>query len=371
MAEDARKIMTSRMRSMVARGARQVLVLFIVLVSLFFLLASPIDPVAYEVPSPRPMTGPLEPNTLLRQSEILARGKLLGPEDVDVDDQGRIYGGTVDGKIVRILPDGKVETFAETGGRPLGMDFDHAGNLIVCDADRGLLSIDREGTVTVLATEAGGIPFRFADDVAVAPDGRIYFSDASARFGKSEYMLDLMEGRPHGRLLRYDPSTRATEVLLGDLYFANGVAVDREGEFVLVNETYRHRITRYCLAGPKEGTSDIFFDNLPGFPDGISTSPRGTFWVALFTVRNRQADQLAPFPFVRKQLAKLPQTLWPTPEPYGFVLELDREGNLLRSLQDPGGEVVSVITSVHEKDGTLYFGTLLNDYVARYRDSAP
>lgn len=340
--------------------------LLLVALAVLLLFPAPIDPVAYAPGKGLELTGPLAPNEELRKAEILAKGQIDGPEDVDVDSEGRIYGGAVDGKIVRIGADGKAEVFAETGGRPLGMDFDASGRLIVCDADKGLLSIDGEGKVTVLTTEAEGVRLGFADDVDVAPDGKIYFSDASDKFGKTQYMLDLMEGRPHGRLLVHDPGTGATKVLARDLYFANGVAVDPEGEFVLVNETYRYRVSRYWLAGPKAGTVDTFLADLPGFPDGISTSPRGTFWVAMFTVRNALADRLAEFPFLRKQLVKLPESLQPAPEPYGLVLELGRDGRILRSLHDPGGATVSVVTSVHEdKDGRIYLGTLLHDYIAR------
>ena len=65
-----------------------------------------------------------------------------------------------------------------------------------------------------LATEADGVPFAFTDDLDIASDGRIYFSDASSKFHQPDYILDLLEARPHGRLLRYDPSTGKTEVLL-------------------------------------------------------------------------------------------------------------------------------------------------------------
>jgi sugar lactone lactonase YvrE len=166
-------------------------------------------------------------------------------------------------------------------------------------------------------------------------------------------------------LLRYDPDTKETTVLLRELYFANGVAVAPDGAFVLVNETYRYRIRRYWLSGEKTGTDEIFAENLPGFPDGVSTSPRGTFWVAMFTIRNPTADFLAPRPFVRTLLAKLPRALWPKPQPYGLVLELDANGQVLRSLHDPDGKHLSVVTSVHEEDGQLYLGTLLNPWMAR------
>jgi sugar lactone lactonase YvrE len=327
--------------------AAVVLVLAAVLV--WWLAApAPIDPVAYAPPPPPPMTGALAPNDLLRRAERLALGKVRGPEDVAVDAAGRIYGGTEDGRIVRIDEDGgeRVETFARTGGRPLGLHFDAAGNLLVADARRGLLSIDPAGRITVLASEAEGVPFRFTDDVKTGADGTVYFSDASSRFGVGEHLYDLLEARPHGRLLAYDPAAGTTRVLLRGLYFANGVALSRNGDFILVVETYRHRIRRLWLQGPRRGTSDVFAENLPGYPDGVAADGRGTFWVAMFTVRNAMADRLQPRPWAKRLLAKLPAFLWPQPEPYGLVLAFDERGRLLRSLQDPGGRHVPVITSV-------------------------
>ena len=334
-------------------------------------LASPaaIDPVAYRPPASTPLAGPLAPNRLLQESERLAEGLLHGPEDVAVDGSGRIYGGTEDGRIVRITraADGEqlVETFATTGGRPLGLHFDPGGRLIVADAREGLLAIDPSGRVTVLATAADGLAFGLTDDLDVASDGRIYFSDASWRHGLGTHLRDLLEARPHGRLLRHDPATGRTEVLLSDLYFANGVALSTAEDFVLVNETYRYRITRYWLSGPAAGTAEVFLDNLPGFPDGVSSNRRGTFWVALFTVRNPAMDALHPRPWLKKQLAKLPPALWPKPQPYGLVLAVDEAGRIRRSLHDPTGERVEQITSAEEVDSFLYLGTLEREWIGR------
>lgn len=328
---------------------------------------SPIDAVAYNPPLKRSMEGVLKVNDRLKKAEILMAGKINGPEDVDVDNRGRIYGGTRDGKIIRLLPDGKIEEFVAGLSRPLGLHFDARGNLIVCDAYKGLLSIDPAGKVTVLATEAEGVPFRFADDCDVASDGTIYFSDASDTFTVDEYMLDMIESRPHGRLLSYDPATKRVVVLVKDLYFANGVALSKNEDFVLVNETYRYRITRYWLKGRKKGSRDIFIDNLPGFPDGVSSNRRGSFWVALFTVRNDMADLIHPFPWIKSLMARIPAALWPKPEPYAFVLRLDEEGNIIESLQDPSGSPLYEITSAQEHGGYLYLGSLHNDRIGRYR----
>lgn len=60
-----------------------------------------------------------------------------------------------------------------------------------------------------------------------------------------------MQGRAAGRLLAYDPKTRATRVLLGGLFFANGVALSGKEDFVAVAETGSWTVRRYWLKGPK------------------------------------------------------------------------------------------------------------------------
>ncbi|QSP95892.1 SMP-30/gluconolactonase/LRE family protein [Marinobacter salinisoli] len=340
------------------------LVLF-VLAGGFLLAPSPIDSRAWSPPSPPPLTGPLAPNERLRLADLLARGKVYGPEDTAVSADGVLYSGTQDGRIVRLFPDGRIETWLETEGRPLGMVFDRDGNLIVADAWRGLLSVAPDGETTLLTREAEGTPFRFTDDVDIAPDGRIYFSDASSRFQQPDYRLDLLEMRPWGRLLRYTPRTGRTEVLLGNLHFANGVAVSPDGAFVLVNETWKYRILRYWITGPKAGQAEVFADNLPGFPDNLAVDSEGRYWVAFPTLRNAQVDALHRTPWLKDLVAKLPDSLKPKPQEYGLVVAFDRDGNVITSLHDTRGTHLQEITSVNPHNGYLYFGSLHNDRIGR------
>lgn len=333
----------------------------------FLIQPAPIDPVAYTPGKLQALSGVLESNTLLQNAELLAPGEIHGPEEVAVDSLGRVYGGTQDGAIVRVLADGNLETFAETQGRPLGMQFDAHGNLIVCDAFKGLLSINPDGQIKVLATSADGVAFKFTDALDIAGNGQIYFTDASAKYSPNEYLYDLLESKPHGRFMVFDPGSGQVRVLLKDLYFANGVALSSQEDFVLINETYRYRVLRYWLKGPGAGTWEIFIDNLPGFPDNISSNHNGTFWLALFTVRNKAVDRLQSSPFVKAQLSKLPQSLWPLPKPYGLVLALDEQGNVTQSLHDPTGKHLGAITSAREYNGYLYLGSLHNDRIGKYK----
>jgi sugar lactone lactonase YvrE len=339
----------------------------VALAGLLLLRPAPIDPLPWTpLPKPLPQVG-FEANTDLRAARRLAEGKVRGPEDVAFDDAGRLYTGTADGTIARVsLLNEAVDEFARTGGRPLGLMFDPQGRLVVCDAAKGLLAIDREGRVNTLAQDAEGVSFRFTNNLDIAADGTIYFSDSSDRFGPGQHLYDLLEARPHGRLLRFDPATGKAVVLLRDLYFANGVALAKDESYVLVAETYRYRVTRFWLRGPKAGQRDVFVDNLPGFPDNLARDPNGTYWVALFTVRNDSVDALHPHPFLKRLLSKLPPLLWPKAAPYGLVVNLNGSGRPLRSFHDPGGSLLTEVTTARPHQGVLYLGTLERPWLGRY-----
>ncbi len=312
------------------------------------------------------MTGPFEANTLLANVTAMEiPGD--GPEDVAIDGEGRLYFGLSDGRIVRMANDGsQVMTLANTQGRPLGLDFDGSGNLIVADAERGLLSVSPAGQVRLLTNQCDGLAFGLTDDVDVATDGTIYFTDASSRFSLADYKRDGIFHQPHGRLMAYDPQQGSTRLLLDGLYFANGVAVSADQRFVLVNETWTYRVRRYWLRGERKGQNDLFIDNLPGFPDGISLGSKDIFWLAIPAPRNSLLDTLADKPFLRQIVLRLPAFLAPKPEPSAFVLGLDEEGNIIHNFQEPSGKPFSTITSVEEFGGALFFGRLEGHHIGRF-----
>src|SRR5436190_16502506 len=178
----------------------------VVLIAGYLLLwPVPFNPVAWTPPPAPGLAGVYAPNSDLSK---IVRLRIEGnkPEDVAFDPQDRIYCGDEAGHIFRFQPDGtKPELFAETKGRPLGLIFDPSGNLIVADAILGLLSIAPNAQVTVLSTEADGVPYRCPNDLDVAADGTIYFTDSSYKFRLTELRSDVLEHRPNGRLLAYDP----------------------------------------------------------------------------------------------------------------------------------------------------------------------
>lgn len=342
----------------------------LVAVALAYLLLAPvpITPGAWTPPVAPTLTGQYQQNTRLSSVQKLYLGDGHKPEDVALDADGRIYGGFEDGRIMVLQPDGtQPRVFANTGGRPLGLAFDPAGNLIVADAIKGLLSVNKSGELKVLAAEADGVRFGCLNDLDVGADGTIYFTEASNKFPMSQFTNDLLEHQPNGRLLALDPETKKPRTLLSNLYFANGVAVSPDQAFVLVVETGMYRVRRVWLKEPKLGQDDIFIDNLPGFPDGISSNGRDRFWLALVTPRQALFDDtLLPHPFLRKVVARLPKFLQPAPQRYSFVLGLDQSGRVVESLQNGSSDCFAEISNVLERNGTLYFGSIGEDTLGRF-----
>ncbi len=343
-------------------------ILLVILVAIPLLLVaalwlnSPVNPTVWQVDNNPGLTGVFAPNNKLDGAELLLQGVGTGPEDITAGNDGWFYTGFENGRVVRFNPAIKpvqVEEFANTGGRPLGLQFDANNNLIVADSAKGLLSVAPNGVVSVLVDQLNGKPLLFVDDLDIAADGTIWFSDASRRFDYHNNIYNFLEASFTGRLLSYSPATGETRVRMDDLFFANGVALGPQDQYVLVNETGTSRIHRLWLQGTKQGQRDIFIDQLPAMPDNLSFNGSDKFWVALISLRNKTIESWSDKPFTRKLIAGLPKSVVASAatSQFGFAIALDLEGHVIENLQTDAGQV-HAITSVNEIDGTLYFGSL-------------
>lgn len=328
---------------------------FLLLYLLFFPVK--VDPAVWNPPPSPGWEGIYASNEELKRVEVLFP-ECHECEDVAIDSAGNLYAGSVDGKIfVYNLKTGTHRVVAETEGRPLGIHLDKDNYLILADAGNALVSISPEGTTVPLCDTFPGVDLKIIDDVDMDSAETIYFSNASDRFYFEKYKHDLVEHRPNGQLFAYYPATQEYQMLMDSLYFANGVALDHNEDFVLVAETGAYRVSRYWLKGPKAGTSDIFIDKLPGFPDGISRGKDGIFWLTLVSPRKASLDAIMDKPFIRKILVRLPPALQPKPGKRSAVLGLNREGKVVHNFQDPEG-TFGQITNAQQFGDSLYLGSL-------------
>jgi ribose transport system permease protein len=324
-------------------------------------------------------TSPYAMNDRLRDVEIIGLGEIDGPEDVILDADGNLYCSVRQGEIVRFLAPDHVrrEVYAHVGGRPLGMAFDKDGSLVVCIAGMGLYRVDGQRNVHKITAETNRSPLsiiddsrmRLADDLDIAPDGKVYFSEATIRYGFEEWVVDALEGRGNGRIIRYDPATGATRTILRNLLFANGICIAHDNKSVLYAETWGCRVSRYWLEGPKAGTTEIVIADLPGYPDNINRGSGGTYWLALAGTRTPSYDLAMTMPAFRRRMARRvagDEWLFPNVN-IGCVVHFDADGRVLESLWDHDGKNHPAITSMREHRGFLYLGGVTNNRIGRLR----
>ncbi|KAG8644380.1 hypothetical protein MANES_11G123400v8 [Manihot esculenta] len=255
-------------------------------------------------------------------------------------------------------------------GRPLGLRFDKkTGNLYIADAYYGLLVVGPEGGVAVpLATHAAGDPILFSNDLDIHDNGSIFFTDTSKRYDRANHFFILLEGEATGRLLRYDPPTKTTHVILDGLAFPNGVQLSKDQRFLLFTETTSCRLMKLWLEGPKAGRVELVA-NLPGFPDNVRINDKGQFWVAIDCCRTQAEEILTNNPWMRNIYFRIPMPMKLLARVMGMrmytVISLFSEnGEILEVLEDPRGAVMKLVSEVREVDGKLWIGTVAHNHIA-------
>ena len=333
----------------------------------------PIDPQAWEAPANKGYVGDFQENDKLEKFTKLTMGEFSGPEAAIEMPNGDVVATSHEGWVVKWSPGAtEAEPLVDAGGRALGLDHDQNGNIWLADAYIGLVKMSPDGNLETVLDEVDGIPLLYADDIAITPNGKMYFSDASTRFSAKKYggtlaasLLDINEHSDNGRILEYDPVTGQSRTIMDELTFANGVASSPSGDFILVAETGEYRVHKYWLAGEKAGSSEVIIENLPGFPDNIHIGKNGRYWVGLTSPRSQILDDLAGNTFMRKVIQRLPAFMRPNVVNYGLVFAIDENGNVLANLQSPSGSVYAT-TGVAETDEHIYVTSLTAPFLAKY-----
>jgi sugar lactone lactonase YvrE len=327
---------------------------------------SPISPNPLILKHSYTREGPYAKNNVLQAVEKLGEGMLDRPEDTAVDSQGLIYTATRDGWIKRMHSNGSWEDWKMVGGAPLGLTVSTSGDVLVCMPNQGLLKVN-DDQLFLLASKIDGVPIRFANTVVEASDGSVYFSDSSTKYEK--FFLDLLEAKPYGRLLKYDPITKKTTVLLDGLGFANGVALSSKEDYIIICETWKFRCLKHWIKGEKLGSTEIFIENLPGGPDNINIAADGrSYWIALVgRIRSRTLEFVYRYGILKHIFATYPNLL----EWIGFqkrqamVVKVGEHGQPITSLDDSNGKVMSLVTSAMEVGDYLYLGSLHANFLGR------
>lgn len=331
----------------------------------------PVEPVSWQPPKTAGYSGAYAANTRLTALQVIDLEGEEGPEHMAIGPDGKLYVAVAGGKILRFNPDGSErEIFANSGGRVLGFDFDAHGVLIAADAIKGLIAVTRAGIKVLADHVTSDDPIGFADAVTVAPNGLVYFTDATTRFSPAQWggtfeasVLDVIEQSATGRVLVFDPATGKTDVVAQGFTFANGIVLSADSRSIFVVESGKYRVWKIDSAARglelnrASSQAKVLLDNLPGYPDNLMRGLDGKIWLGLAKPRSATVDELADKPFWRKVTLRLPRFLWPVPKPYGHVVALTEDGRIVANLQDPSGFYPET-TGVTETPDRLYIQSL-------------
>ncbi len=200
--------------------------------------------------------------------------RLAHPEGLAIDGDGNVWCGGESGQIYRIRPDGSGrELVANTGGFCLGMAFDAAGDLFVCDlAHAAVYQLDGETeTLSLFSTGVREHRLRIPNYPAFDPDGRLYVSD-------SWRMRE-----PGPGILRFEPDGSGQLWHAGPFDFANGLAFSAGGERLYVAETFGQRVSAIeILTDGSAGERSVLAELPDDYPDGLAVAADGSVIVGCY-----------------------------------------------------------------------------------------
>ena len=207
-----------------------------------------------------------------------------------------------------------MEVFAHIGGQPLGMAFDRDGNLLRLHRRHGPLprhaatarsrSSPTRPTARLLSI-IDDSRLRLADDLDIAPDGRIFFTEATIRYEMHDWPVDALESRGNGRIICYDPKHG------NDAHGAAQPASSRTASACATTASRSCSPRPGAAASAATGSTarrraqlEIVIDNLPGYPDNINRASDGNYWLALVGMRTPALDLALRMPGFRKRMAR-------------------------------------------------------------------
>ena len=182
--------------------------------------------------------------------------------------------------------DGKLSTFRENSGGSNGLYFDEEGHLLTCEGGgRRLVSIDRNGKVSVLADKYLGKKFNSLNDLWIDPKGGIYFTDP--RYGGRDGM------EQDGEHVYYlSPDRKKVVRVINDMVRPNGVIGTPDGTTLYVADHGGRKTFAYKIE--QDGTLSGKKLIAPEGSDGMTTDNEGNIYLTarVVAVYNKDGEKI-------------------------------------------------------------------------------
>lgn len=180
---------------------------------------------------------------------------------------------------------GTVSTFRHPAQSPNGNTIDRQGRLVTCEqTPHRIARTEEDGTITGLVDSIDGRRFHSPNDVIVASDGLIWFSDPSYGRARDRQAGADVEGC---HVYRFDPASGAVRQMTSDFVMPNGLAFSPDESLLYIidtgategphgaNHVRRFRVGRdQTLSG-----GEVLVADPGGHFDGLRVDTEGRLWM--------------------------------------------------------------------------------------------
>jgi gluconolactonase len=183
--------------------------------------------------------------------------------------------------------DGHVSVFRTPANNANGNTRDREGRLITCEhSGRRVTRTEYDGTITVLIDSFNSKKLNSPNDVVVASDGAIWFTDPS--YGIGAYYADRKEtAELPMNVYRLDPSTGNATVVADDFVRPNGLAFSPDEKKLYIIDSGLAfggpaHIRVFDVNDNKLANSKVFAEDFaPGITDGVRIDTDGNVWCSM------------------------------------------------------------------------------------------
>ncbi|NWG13662.1 MAG: SMP-30/gluconolactonase/LRE family protein [Acidobacteria bacterium] len=196
-------------------------------------------------------------------------------------------------RIMKWSTDGRLSTFMQPSGRANGLYFDRNGNLLACADERNQLwSIDPSGKVTVLVKDYQGKLLNGPNDLWIAPDEGVYFTDPL--YWRPYWDRGPME--QDGQHVYYlSPDRKRLVRVADDLRQPNGIIGTPDGRTLYVADIGARKTYAYQIESDGTLSNKRLFCELGS--DGMTLDAEGNVYltgkgVTVFDRTGRQIDHV-------------------------------------------------------------------------------
>jgi len=196
-------------------------------------------------------------------------------------------------RIMRVSEDDNhVSVFRHPSMNSNGNTIDREGRLVTCEhSGRRITRTELDGSITIIADKYGGKKLNSPNDVVVASDGSIWFTDPVYGIGGYYEGLKEQPEQEKKNVYRVDPKTGDVRVVVDDFVEPNGLAFSPDEKKLYIIDTgftdnpdnpCHIRVFDVDIASGKLSNGKVFVEiPKPNITDGMKLDTAGRVWCSV------------------------------------------------------------------------------------------